>query len=61
EFLNETIPDIDITNLNVTDITDCITGGQIQADVDSAGVAVVDFTNYTFSWYRGQVVDTGNE
>ena len=61
EFLNVSIPNIEIINLNVTDIANCLIGGQIEAEVDSSGVAVVDFTNYDFSWYRGQTVSPGNE
>ncbi len=60
-FLNRIIPTYDLT-INVTDIVDCNTPGQIEATVDSSGTGpVADYANYEFYWYRGDVINPGNE
>jgi hypothetical protein len=60
-FLNRIIPTYDLT-INITDIVDCNTPGQIEATVDSSGTGpVADYSNYEFYWYRGDIVNPGSE
>jgi hypothetical protein len=62
-FLNRIIPTFDLS-LTVTDIVDCNNPGSILATVDSSGTVLMndlEYVNYEFYWYRGDVVDAGNE
>ncbi len=62
-FLNRIIPTYDLS-IAVTDIVDCNTPGSILATIDSSGTVLVndtEYTNFEFYWYRGDVVNTGNE